>query len=72
MVAAGLALLLGLAVAVSAGGAGALSDAQRAVLMAVVGSIVLPPLAICNGIARDCVAARALLAVCAAAETRAR
>ncbi len=35
-------------------------------------AIVLPPIAICNGIARDCLAAQALLAVCGAAETRAR
>lgn len=64
VVAASLALLLGLFVAMAAAGAAVFTGVHSAVLLTVVSTIVLPPIAICTGIARDYIAARALLAVC--------
>ena len=64
VVAASLALLLGLFVVMAAAGAVVFTGVHSAVLLTVVSTIVLPPIAICSGIARDHIAARALLVVC--------
>ena len=62
VVAAVLAVLLALAVVASAA-ATPLDSLHLGVLSGVLVAILLPPLAICNGIARDYVAARALATV---------
>jgi hypothetical protein len=69
IVAALLALMLSVTVVLAAGGVGAFTDVQAAVLITVVATIALPPIAICNGIARDYLAAQALLAVCGGVAT---
>lgn len=60
-VAAVLASLLALAIMAQAASVGVLGTLQIAVLMSVLCAVLLPPLLICNGIARDHVAAQALL-----------
>jgi hypothetical protein len=62
VVAAVLAVLLAMAV-VSNAAAFPLDGARLGVLWAVLSAILLPPVAICNGIARDYLAARALATV---------
>jgi len=62
VVAAVLAVLLAMAV-VSNASTFALDGLHLGVLWAVLSAILLPPIAICNGIARDYVAARALATV---------
>jgi hypothetical protein len=57
-----LAVLLAMAVVASAFAA-PLTSVQTGVLISVMSAILLPPLVICNGIARDYVAARALTSV---------
>jgi hypothetical protein len=64
IVAACLALLLALVVVIAAATSSTLTDISAGVLLAVVSAILLPPFAICNGIAGDYMAAQALLAVC--------
>jgi hypothetical protein len=59
IVAAVLAVLLGMAV-VSTAASFPLDSTRIGILWAVLSAILLPPIAICNGIARDYVAARAL------------
>ena len=59
-----LALLLATVVVLAAVPAGALTETSAGVLAAVLCAIVLPPFVICNGIARDYMAAQALLVVC--------
>jgi hypothetical protein len=73
LVAALLAMMLSVTVVLAAAGVLVYSDAHAAVLVTVVCTIALPPIVICNGIARDYLAARALAAVCggvAAGHTR--
>jgi hypothetical protein len=66
VVAAVLAILLALAVVASAHAMPTpMDEVHLGVLIGVLGAILLPPLAICNGIARDYVAARALVAAMA-------
>jgi hypothetical protein len=72
IVAALLALMLSVTVVMAAAGAGIFTDAHAAVLITVVATIALPPIAICNGIARDYLAAQALLAVCGGVATDSR
>ena len=62
VVAAVLAVLLAMAV-VSNAATFAMDALHLGILWAVLSAILLPPIAICNGIARDYVAARALSAV---------
>jgi hypothetical protein len=59
VVAAVLAVLLAMAVVSTAAGF-PLDNIRMGILSAVLSAILLPPIAICNGIARDYVAARAL------------
>jgi hypothetical protein len=65
-VAAVLAVLLAMAV-ISNAAAFPLDNIHLGILSAVLSAILLPPIAICNGIARDYVAARALSLVLAGA-----
>jgi hypothetical protein len=69
-VATALALLLGLTVAMAALGGGQLTDDSAGVLAGVLSAILLPPYAICYGIARDHQAAQAILAACRAHSAR--
>lgn len=61
-----LALMLSITCVIAAAGGGELTDVHATVLVTVVCAIVLPPIVICNGIARDTLAAQALVAVCGA------
>jgi hypothetical protein len=67
LVTAGLALVLALLVIIAGTTSTALNDSNATVLAIVVSAILMPPFAICYGIARDQAAARALLAVCSLA-----
>ncbi|HWQ12982.1 MAG TPA: hypothetical protein VNL77_09285 [Roseiflexaceae bacterium] len=64
VVAAYLAAVLALVMVIAAASGGALTDSSAGVLLAVLSAILLPPFAICNGIAGDYTAAQALLAAC--------
>jgi hypothetical protein len=67
LVTAGLALVLALLVIIAGTTSTTLNDSNATVLAIVLSAILMPPFAICYGIARDQMAARALLAVCSLA-----
>jgi hypothetical protein len=71
-VAAVLVVALAATIVVAGMPAALLSSTATGVLMGVLAAVVLPPVAICNGIARDCVAAQSLVAACAASQSSAR
>jgi hypothetical protein len=69
-VAAALAVVLAALIVAAGMPMAAISDPAGGVLAGVLAAVLLPPLAICNGIMRDCVAAQALLLACSRANVR--
>jgi hypothetical protein len=66
-VAAALAVVLAALIVAAGMPVAAISDPAGGVLAGVLAAVLLPPLAICNGIMRDYVAAQALLLACSRA-----
>ncbi|MFO7168465.1 MAG: hypothetical protein DIU80_010620 [Chloroflexota bacterium] len=69
-VAAILATILGALIVVAGMPVATTSDQALAILVSVLAAVLLPPLVICNGIARDCVAAQSLLIACSQSTAR--